>query len=79
MNLKAIASVTAKNAVNAIITNATLLTLLGNWQQIGTHDGIMMILKTTVSVVFAREAIVWFPKILAWSQSVEAQTIPPKA
>lgn len=76
--LKSVLIITAKNAVNAILTNSALLTLLGNWQQLGTRAGWVLVLKTTLSVVFAREAIAWGPKIIAWSNSTEpiAHVVP---
>jgi len=63
----------AKQAVNAVLTNSALISLLGDWSKFGTRASWILIAKTTASVVAAREVMVWGPKILAWSQSTDDQ------
>src|SRR4051794_15216086 len=69
ISLKKVLIVSAKNAVNAILTNSVLMTTLGNWQQLHTAAGWVVVGKVTLSCILAREAMVWVPKVLAWSQS----------
>lgn len=66
---KKVLIISAKNAVNALLTNSVLMTTLGNWQQLHSASGWVVVAKVTLSCVLAREAMVWGPKILAWSQS----------
>lgn len=67
--LKSFLVISAKNALNAVLTNAALMTTFHNWGQLSTKAGWISIGWTTLSVVGAREATVWLPKILAWSTS----------
>lgn len=69
-NVKNVLIIIAKNAVNAVLTNATLMAtmhqtfyLTGNWH------GIDNMLKVTLGVVLAREGVVFLPVILKWSQT----------
>jgi hypothetical protein len=72
-----------KNALNAILTNAALMTMLGGTFNIHTTDGIWNIGKATLSVIGAREALVWIPVLLKWSSTnadpnkVTMTKIPP--
>lgn len=56
-----------KNAVNAIFTNAALMTMMSGAFNLHSSDGWWNVAKLTASVVASREAIVWVPKIVAWS------------
>lgn len=67
--LKRMLILSAKHAVNAILTNSVLMTTLGSWSQIHTRGGWWTIGKVALSTIVAREAMVWGPKLLAWSQS----------
>jgi hypothetical protein len=72
--LKNVLTITAKNAVNAILTNAALMGMLHNLLDVTTRNGWWNIGKVTLSVVVAREAMIWVPELLKWSASTE----PPK-
>jgi hypothetical protein len=72
--LKSALIIAAKNAVNAIITNAGLITMLHGAFNVSSAAGWWNIGKATISVVAAREAIIWGPKLLAWSSS---SSVPP--
>ena len=63
----------AKNAVNAILTNAGLMAMYSG--QFNFHDwnGVLGILKATALVVASREAAVYLPKLLIWSTSTDEQ------
>jgi hypothetical protein len=57
----------AKNALNAILTNAALMTMMSGAINIHSADGWWNIGKVTLSVIAAREASVWIPVLLKWS------------
>jgi len=59
----------AKNAINAVITNAALIAAIHDQFNLSTANGWIHIGKLTASVILAREAVVWGPRLLAWSQS----------
>lgn len=61
--------IVAKNAVNAVITNAALMTMLHGAFNLSTRDGWWNIGKATLSVILAREFTVWFPVVLGWSST----------
>jgi len=63
----------AKNAVNAVITNAGLMAMFSQTFEMHTHAGVVNLLKSTALVVLAREVMVWGPKVLAWSQSTSGE------
>jgi hypothetical protein len=70
MTLKNFLTIAAKNAVNALLVNTSLMAtyhsqfyLTGNWQ------GIIHMLKVTGGVVAAREILVWGPILLKWSST----------
>lgn len=68
--LKAVLIISAKQAVNALLTNSAFMTLTGNWHQwITTRAGWLNIGLLTLSTIAAREALIWLPKIQAWTQS----------
>lgn len=67
-----------KNGVNAIITNAALIAAIHDQFNLSTANGWVHIAKLTVSVVLAREAVVWGPKLLAWSQDGSDSQIQTK-
>jgi hypothetical protein len=68
VSLKAFLIIVAKNAVNAIITNSTLLALWHS-QVNFTHAGIVNMVRVAGAVVLARETLVWFPIVMKWSQT----------
>jgi hypothetical protein len=61
--------VCAKNAVNAIITNGVLMGLMRTQFHTHSKEGWMHILDLALATVISREALVWGPKLLAWSNS----------
>lgn len=61
--------ISAKNAVNAILTNASLAAMLPKTFTVFTAAGLIAMVKVCAAVVASREAMVWIPKLLAWSQS----------
>lgn len=67
--LKAVLIIAAKHAVNAILTNGTLMGLMSGTFHMHSRQGWMNILRLTAGVVVSREGLVWLPKILKWSQS----------
>lgn len=66
----------AKNAINAVITNAALITAIHDQFNLSTANGWIHIAKLTGSVILAREIVVWGPKVLAWSQSSDSTEVP---
>lgn len=82
--LRRILNISLKNAVNSLLTNSAFLTATGNWHTLNTRAGWLSVLYLAGSTIVAREGIVWLPKILAWSQSIESSDIvgpvdPPAA
>lgn len=67
--LKAILINSAKQAVNAVLTNAGLMTMFS--QTFNFHDPAhaLNLLKAAGAAIVAREATIWLPKLLAWSQT----------
>jgi hypothetical protein len=73
-------TITVKNGVNAIITNAALLAAFhGQFANPTNKSGWWDILKVTLSVIASREAIVWLPVILKWTTTNADFTAPPPA
>ena len=68
-----------KNAVNAIITNASLIAMLHGAFNVTTAAGWWNIGKATLSVVVAREVIVWGPVLLKWTTTNADVLEPPPA
>ena len=64
---KKIAVIAAKHAVNAILTNSGLMLMLHGAFNTYSRAGLWNIGKATVSVVIAREAVVFLPQILKWT------------
>jgi hypothetical protein len=58
-----------KNALNAILTNAALIGLMHDTFNTYSTAGLLNIGKATLSVIGAREAIVWVPVLLKWSST----------
>jgi len=67
--LKSFLIVSLKQAVNALLTNATMTTLFPQFMGWHTADWWVNVGKVALATVVSREALVWGPKILAWSQS----------
>lgn len=69
-----------KNAVNAILTNAGLMTLMHGVFNKYSTDGLWNIGKATLVVVAAREVIVWAPVIMKWTTTnASPDSIQPPA
>lgn len=67
--LKSILVVSAKQAVNAILTNAAVTALFPQFMQWGHTAFWYNVGKVALAAVASREAMFWAPKLLAWSQS----------
>lgn len=65
--LKNILIVSAKNAVNAILTNGALMAMMSGTFHLHSWQGVKHIMEATLSVIGSREAMIWVPKILKWS------------
>ena len=67
--LKAGLIIAAKQAVNALLTNSAMTVFFP--QFMGWHTGAWWwnVGRVAVGTVLSREALVWGPKLLAWSQS----------
>lgn len=69
---KKILIVSAKHAVNALLTNVSLTVMFHSTFHFNNfHDwaGMIAYLKAAGAVILSREAMVWGPKILKWSQT----------
>ena len=65
--VKNVLIIVAKNAVNAVLTNAGLMALFHNFANVTTAAGWLNIGKVTLVSIATREAMVWGPVILRWS------------
>ncbi len=72
--------ITAKNAVNAIITNAALMAMFhGQFANVWSKSGWWDVGKVALSVVISREVIVWGPVLLKWTTTnADLPAGPPK-
>lgn len=75
--VKTILVVSAKNAVNAILTNGALMTLFSGTFHLHSWAGALNVLKATGAVIGIREAQIWVPKLLKWSTDAEPPATPP--
>lgn len=67
--IKSFLTISAKNAVFAILTNSALML---QWHSIFNFDnwpGVWAVARATFAVIASREALVWLPKLLKWSQT----------
>lgn len=67
--LRSFLLICAKHAVNAVLTNGGLMALFPQIFNFHNHAGQLAVLKAVGLVVGSREAMVWGPKILKWSQT----------
>ena len=67
--LKAFLIISAKQAVGAVIGNATLYALLPHTFNFHDIAGWTAFASATASFVLAAEAKVWLPKLLIWANS----------
>lgn len=67
--LKNFLMIVLKNAVNAVITDATLMTLNHGAFNLQTTAGLWNLAKAAGSVILAREVTVWGPIILNWTRT----------
>lgn len=65
---KKVLIISAKHAVNAILTNAALAELLPNIFNFHSSAGLLAFGKAALATVAAREASVWLPVVLKWTQ-----------
>lgn len=66
--LKKVLIISAKHAVNALLTNAALAGLLPNIFNFHSPAGLLAFGKAALGVVAAREATIWLPVVLKWTQ-----------
>jgi hypothetical protein len=69
LTLRNFGIIVVKNAVAAILTNAGLMAMLSGAFNVTTESGWWNIGKATLAVVVSREAAVWIPQLLKWSQT----------
>jgi hypothetical protein len=67
--LKSFLVIALKNAVNAVLTNAALMTMFSGTFHLHSWAGVLNILKAAGIAVAVREGQIWVPKLLAWSTS----------
>lgn len=67
--LKTILIISAKHAVNAILTNAALIAMFHQFFGLYSWKVFEHMLGVAVATVASREAMVWLPKILKWSST----------
>jgi hypothetical protein len=73
---KKIAIVVLKHALNAILTNSGLMLMLHGGFNMYSSAGWWNLGKATLSVVVAREAVVFLPQILKWTTTNTDPTQP---
>lgn len=75
--VKTILIVSAKNAVNAILTNGALMTLFSGTFHLHSWAGALNVLKATGAVIGIRESQIWVPKLLKWSTDADSASPTP--
>jgi hypothetical protein len=69
LTLRNFGIIVVKNAVAAILTNAALMAMLHGAFNVTTTSGWWNIGKAALAVVVSREAAIWVPVLLKWSQT----------
>lgn len=67
--VKDVLVIAAKNAVNALLTSSAFMAMMSGAFNIHSTNGWWNLGKAALGVVGAREAMVWIPRLLKWSQS----------
>jgi len=67
--LKRFLLIALKNAVNAVITNAGLMTMLHGAFNMYSRSGWWNLGKAGIAVVISREGMVWIPVLIKWSKT----------
>ena len=67
--VKAVLIISAKHAVNALLTNGQLAILFPQVFHLHNWAGFGHILEVALATIASREAMVWGPKLVAWSMS----------
>ena len=67
--IKTILIISAKHAVNAVLTNAALVAMFHQFFGLYSKLAFEHMLGVAAATVASREAMVWIPKILKWSTS----------
>lgn len=67
--LKNFGMIVLKNALNAVLTNAGLVALMHGEFNAYSTNGLWNIGKATLVVIATREATVWGPILLKWTQT----------
>lgn len=60
--------ISAKHALNAVLTNTALATMMPSVFNFHSAAGLIALAKGAGAAVAAREAAVWIPPLLKWSQ-----------
>jgi hypothetical protein len=61
--------ISAKHAVNALLTNGGLWALFPKTFNFHDWTGMLAFLKATAVIILTREVMVWGPKIVKWSST----------
>lgn len=64
---KLVLLISVKHAVNSLLVNSAFLELFPSTFQIHTRAGWMNLLISALTIIGAREFMVWLPKIIKWS------------
>lgn len=67
--LKSFLIVSVKQAINALLTNSTMTVLFPQFMGWHTGEWWINVGKVAFATVAAREALVWGPKLLKWTQT----------
>lgn len=67
--LKRFLLIFSKNAVYAVLTNSALMLQWHDTFNFNNWAGVWAITRATLSVIGAREALIWGPMVLKWSQT----------
>jgi hypothetical protein len=69
LTLRNFGIIAAKNAVNALLVNTGAWFILPANFNLSNHDAVWNVVKLAAVTIGSREAAVFVPKILKWSQS----------
>lgn len=67
--LRSFLIITAKHAVNVVLTNGGLTLVMPHTFHFHDWAGFLAYAKVTGCLILSREFMVWGPRLLAWSQS----------
>jgi hypothetical protein len=67
--VKLVLIISVKHAVNSLLVNSAFLALFPATFQIHTRAGWMNLLMSALTIIGARELMVWLPKLIKWSST----------